>query len=533
MVKFAHCLKRLQGCTSGNAMMLFALGAPMLMGGAGFAVDTAQWYLWQRELQHAVDQAAIAAAWARTEPAAANSYQTRGAQEYNANLALLSGVATNPTIKLVNYGTGTNNSVTVSASATRSLPFSQLIMGNSVTVSASAQATFEAQTNYSTCLLALDPTGSNSFILGGTASGNVTCGFGAISTASSAMKKNGNTTAQGGYLVAGGGIDSGFASNGAINDYVANLKDPYAGLTPPTSATGRTYSCPTNSGGTGGTSTADVTTTTTITYSYWQGKNQNDADTQVTYSGGKSGSTSSSTQTGKSVSSSSSNGVQSSTTQNQWTGESWPVAGSRNDEIYEKKTTTTQVTYSNVQHPTGTAPNTTAMMPGTYANIEITCDTHFSPGVYVVTGNLDLGKGSKVTGSDVMFVITGSGTEKVHLNADSNVALSGISAATLQNNYGLSAEAAAKLNGMLIYDPVSTAPFRLNGSASLGLNGIVYAPKRDGKFNGNSTIGGSCMILALKTMEFTGTNDLNSFCLPTGVGGIDIGGTTAQVRLVA
>ena len=84
--KLLQNLKALKGCTSGNAMMLMALGMPMLIGGAGLGVDFSQWYLWKRELQLATDQAAIAAAWAKTATNTSSSYQTRGTQDYYANL---------------------------------------------------------------------------------------------------------------------------------------------------------------------------------------------------------------------------------------------------------------------------------------------------------------------------------------------------------------------------------------------------------------------------------------------------------------
>ena len=42
--------RRLRKSQSGNAMMLVALGAPALVGAGGIAIDTAQWYMWKREL---------------------------------------------------------------------------------------------------------------------------------------------------------------------------------------------------------------------------------------------------------------------------------------------------------------------------------------------------------------------------------------------------------------------------------------------------------------------------------------------------
>lgn len=60
-------LGQLKANTSGNATLLVALGMPVLIGGSGLAVDTAEWYMWKRELQFAVDQAALAGAWARSD----------------------------------------------------------------------------------------------------------------------------------------------------------------------------------------------------------------------------------------------------------------------------------------------------------------------------------------------------------------------------------------------------------------------------------------------------------------------------------
>lgn len=64
ILSIANCrlLRKLRECTSGNAMMMVALSTPALIGAGGLAVDTAQWYMWKRELQHSVDQAALGGA---------------------------------------------------------------------------------------------------------------------------------------------------------------------------------------------------------------------------------------------------------------------------------------------------------------------------------------------------------------------------------------------------------------------------------------------------------------------------------------
>ena len=100
--KFAELGK----CSSGNATLLVALGMPMLIGGAGLGVDVAQWYMWKRELQFAVDQAAVAGAWARAETATESTYVTRATQEFGANLSITEDFSASPTVQLANFAGG-------------------------------------------------------------------------------------------------------------------------------------------------------------------------------------------------------------------------------------------------------------------------------------------------------------------------------------------------------------------------------------------------------------------------------------------
>lgn len=532
----------LKSDTNGNAMILMAMGMPVLMGASGFAVDMTQWYMWKRELQFAVDQAAIAGAWASADAATASSYSTRASQEFNANLSQLSGLSITPVVGKADYDTGTQNSVTVSASVARSLPFSKILGQQSTTIAASSQATFEAATNWTACMLALDPSSDDAFILGGSASGTVNCGMGTISSSSYAFTENGNPNAKVNQIISGGGIESTLSDNlltgGTLNANVSGLSDPYESLTPPASPATQTFSCPsgTSTTTTGSSTTADVTTTTTLTYTYWQGKT-NGTLTEVAYTGtgAKTNSTTTATSTGESVP----NGtVENSTVvtkdETAFTGNKWNATGG--EKVFEKLTEYISKTYKNVVGTGGTASsgaNNTSMQPGTYTNISITCDTHFAPGVYIITGTFDLGQNKKVTGDDVMFVLQGSGTEKFKLNSKSEVVMSGITKSTLINTYGLSEADASLMAGMLIYDPNSTADVQINGGADMQLEGVVYMPKRKAKFNGNSSVTGHCMMIAAGKLEFTGSNQLSSFCVPSGVQAIDIGGTTVKVRLVA
>jgi Flp pilus assembly protein TadG len=211
MRAISRFLRRLRDNKSGNALVLVAAGVPALIGGAGFAVDMSQWYMWKSELQYAVDQAAIAGAYARTSTETEGDYETRAEQEYAANLSVTKGFAAEtPTVSLQNWATGTNNSVVVSATATKSLPFSSFLTGEATTVRVSSQAAFEKGETYTSCLIAVDPDASGAVTIGGSAQFIAGCGIAALSDADEAITVNGSPTIDAGWLIAAGGIDEWF-----------------------------------------------------------------------------------------------------------------------------------------------------------------------------------------------------------------------------------------------------------------------------------------------------------------------------------
>src|SRR3546814_747547 len=165
------------------------------------------WYLWKRELQFAVDQAAIAAAWAKSEAPAGTTFVSRGRQEYENNLSLVADFDSGPTITLEDYDGGTDNSVQVVASATGTLPFSSFLTRGSATVSARAVAIFEPGQVFNPCMLALDPTAAQAMFLNGTVNITATCGMGAISNnAASVVKVGESGNVDVGFVISGGEI---------------------------------------------------------------------------------------------------------------------------------------------------------------------------------------------------------------------------------------------------------------------------------------------------------------------------------------
>jgi Flp pilus assembly protein TadG len=232
----------LVGDTGGNAMLFMALAIPTLIGGAGLAVDFSQWYVWKHELQLATDQAAMGAAWARTDPHTQDDYQTRGSQDYYANLAVTSSFANAPTISLSDYSNGNDNSVVVTATATKALPFSSFITGKSTTIQAYSQASFAAGGTYSACLIATGSSGTT-LSVGGNGHVNAHCGMAALSCSDDAIDISGSATVVADSIATCGTANVPAANQSAVNEGVHGLTDEFADLDPPTNDTARTYSC--------------------------------------------------------------------------------------------------------------------------------------------------------------------------------------------------------------------------------------------------------------------------------------------------
>lgn len=546
LISLKRFAKELAEAKSGNALMIVGLGLPMLIGGAGFGTDLAQWYMWKRELQFAVDQGALGGAWAKASPKTSVqvTYQTRARQEYDANLSIIKNFegADDPTIGLANYETGTNNSVVVTASVTRSLPFTSLFTNSATTVSARAQAIWNSSADFHACMLALDPSADQAFKMGNSVSGTSTCGAGAISDSDSSMKETGDNNVPLGTVVSGGHVDDTFSNNVTGNDkiyqYQAGLSDPYADVPPPdpSGQPARSYpgSCPVATPAST-TYKADGSTKTHYVYKFYKGSNSNNWTLQSGYTGTGYIADSWSTSvpfTNKSVTSSTTTGLQTETTAA--AGTAVKVTGNGGNAIWRVPYTSTQDTISTITTVyTPAVDANVTVSPGIYASLTLNCPTIFTPGIYFVSGSLDFGQNQTVKGTGgVMFVLTGSAGD-IHINSNSNVTLSGISGNTLINDYGYSAEQAAKLAGMLIWDPNSTNAMTWNGNASLHFSGIMYMPERDLTFNGNAGEEGSCIMVAAKTLKITGNFSLKNFCVTTGGSAMSIGGTAAQVKLVA
>jgi Flp pilus assembly protein TadG len=539
-------IRRLGASRSGNAALIVALGMPALIGGAGLAVDTAQWYMWKRELQFAVDQAAIAGAWAQSDTATQSTYQDRARQEYASNIAVTKDFATKSSalsVTRANYAGGVNNSVIVSASASKSLPFSGFLTGEPATVSVFAQASFQEGKTYTSCLIATDDDASGAITIGGNSVLTASCGLAALSTSDTSIVVNGQPTIDAGWILSAGGIDDWFKTNtdDTILEHLDGLYDPYKNLTPPApteSLTARTYTCIKGTK----TTRANVTTDVETTYSYYKGLSPDANNDGVltsaelsaatwsvdTSAKGKSKQTSSSTALYTLVENETVDGVTTTTTRKvtktnnaSGTSASWEVA-----------TTVTKRTQSGTVSTT--TPDQATVQPGTYTDMQIGCTTVFAPGVYIINGGgLKIPGQYQVTGSGVMFVLKNSAY--VDINGGSNVNLTAMTAAQLIAK-GVSADQANKLAGMLIFEDRTspgTSRNKINGNANTILNGTVYLPQSGIEFSGTAGVSSQCLMIAASTITLTGTTNMTTFC-PSGMtNSTTVVNTKASVKLVA
>ncbi len=533
MRAISNFLKRMQRSTSGNATLLVALGMPMLIGGAGFGVDLAQWYMWKRELQHAVDQAAIAGAWARSVAATENTYATRATQEFNANLSAIKGSTTAPVIGLALYGGGVNvggvvkqNSVTVHATVGRSLPFTGFFMNQPPQIYAYAQAAFQEGTNVNSCLVALEKVADSTIIVGGNTVLTAGCGMMALSTAKDAVIANGNPEVRIGDIYAAGvdGVDAYFDTTGnTVHEGYTGGMDPFAGLTAPNPAESQaagSYTCV--KGKT--TSTATQTTGVTTTYSYWKGTdpiNHPELMVEQNYNN-RSPNTKTNATAYVIVDGVPSNGTTTTTT--------WTKLSGNNQ--WEKKVVVTDQNYTGVT--TTTTADAANAKPGTYVGgIKISCNTVFATGVYILDGGgLDISGNYTVSGSSVMFVLKNGAY--IDIRGTSNINLTAIQAADLIAR-GVSTSDANKLAGMLVFETGSSTSDRnkINGNASTVLNGAVYLPNSNIDFSGTASVTSQCLLIASKTIRFTGNVNMTNFC-PTDISETHVSGKTkSTVKLVA
>ena len=548
-------LHRLRDDTSGNAMLLVAMGAPILFGSAGLGVDMAQYYLWKRELQYAVDQSALAGAWAKgngdtstNADGAQSPFKKRSRQEFYSNLSRTKRYLLTHRVNLSNYdvmgvdGDGnptveeTMDSVLVEASATANLPFTKVVLGDGMTVAVKAKAIWETTQQYTACLYSLDPTSRKTMWFNGGPTVDAACGVGARSTDPEAIVTNGNTGPQDiNWVIAGGGINDGagaFANAEVVENY-GNMVDPWEDLTPPDDATARTD--PGLAEGCSGNERkanwrADETITEEVTYLYYKGNNKTNAKKAgaIPYDG--AGALTPSTTTYPTIADADFNEEPVDYSESK-VGNLGQVAGSGPDKIYAEPTTTTSYVYTDVEH----LDNDFTLQPGTYSAMNVKCNAVMESGVYVIDGGtLSLTGGKTLIGEGVMFVLkNGAG---INIQGGAKVYLTPMTATEILSYTNITdAEQAARLENMLIFehpDSEGSSGSKITGGANFDLNGIIYMPNSDLQLAGNMGASAECLMVATGTLQLSGTADLETLCPAGKTHDIVVGEGGTRVRLV-
>lgn len=525
---FKRTMRRLARQGSGNATLLVAAGLPALIGAAGLGVDTAQWYMWKREMQYAADQAALAGAWSLVGGATGDVYVNRAKQELAANLQQVT-FSTVPTVAKADWSGGTANSVVVSFSATKRLPFSAFLTNKAVTVSARAQATFAQGRSFTSCLIAVDPDTRGAIVIGGNAYVVAGCGAAALSTDAESVIKNGNAVFDVGWIVSEGGIDDDFNDGQTeIWENQSNLSDPFANLTPPNNPTPRTLTC--QDGGTK--YVAQVAGTWKQYKQVYTSTNGNSWKT----SGGEVLLAQGNEVKEVTFTSAVTVGQQINNLRTVTTGAEVPI-------VSGNKTTYTRTDI--IMYQTGVVQSVNNMsvsagaypQPGTYSDFTISCDTTMAKGVYVIDGgDLAINAQNKLLGDGVMFVLkNGAG---IKINGGSNTMLRAMSYDEMvdPNAGGMTSTQATQLKDMLIFEDRNSPGNqfdKINGNSGFIMDGTVYLPKSPVVFDGTTNVVTRCFVLAAARIVIEGTANMTRFCPTDVINTVSVGGTGNSVRLVA
>jgi len=223
---FSRLVSKFLRCSRGNIAIMFALMAPMFVGGLGLGVETGLWYVDQRNMQNASDAAALAAG------ADATSNYTAVADAVAAQYGFQNGV-NGVTVSASNTAScpaGGNNCYSVSITMKQQLYLMPVIgfTGNATisgqpaeTILASATASANGVV-HQYCLLTLS-TGSSSLTTNGAPSANL---------GNCSLMSNGGATCHGHNLGAQYGDAAGTNSGCGVSELsnVPVVTDPYASL---------------------------------------------------------------------------------------------------------------------------------------------------------------------------------------------------------------------------------------------------------------------------------------------------------------
>jgi Flp pilus assembly protein TadG len=230
----------------GNAAMVFALATPLLVGGAGLAVETSFDYVSQSRLQSAADAAAYAAAIEKMGGADAAHVSAAATQQASANGWVAGPGGTGITVNNPPAaGPNAGNAAAVEVRLSETVPRFFTAVFSSSTITAGGRAVAIGQTAANACILALDPLASKAIQVQGTTTVTLNgCDVMSDSVATDAINVWGSSTLKAECAVSVGGVANhgGMTLSGcpAPITNAPHVGDPFAGLATPTPGIART-----------------------------------------------------------------------------------------------------------------------------------------------------------------------------------------------------------------------------------------------------------------------------------------------------
>ena len=226
-------------CEKGNIAIATAIMMPLLVGGAGFGVETAYWFYQDSQLQQASDKAVYTAA-----------IEKRAGSTTQKILSAATTTATEngytPGTLVINYpptmGAYAGNTTAIEAQLTREIPRYFTSIFTTAPIIDKARAVAIMQTSADACVLALSTTASRAVQVSGSAQLNLTgCTVMSNSIATDSVYVQGAAQMSADCIIAVGTVS---LQTGSTTTTCAKpitnappASDPYASLPVPTSAT--------------------------------------------------------------------------------------------------------------------------------------------------------------------------------------------------------------------------------------------------------------------------------------------------------
>jgi hypothetical protein len=151
-----------------------------------------------------------------------------------------------------------------------------------------------------------------------------------------------------------------------------------------------------------------------------------------------------------------------------------------------------------------TYPTTAPTSDVCFNNFTVKGTLNLQPGTYIITGNMKVNSGAKITCIGCTFILTNStpsATGTVDINGGAQM--------------NLEAPGSGPYKGILFYSnrgADSTDLNKINGNSSSTFKGAFYFPHQQVEFTGNAGVTFACLKLVSWQLTFMGSSTINNVC---------------------